>query len=276
MNEKKQMTKDDVINIIAGETAKMRPGGVWGVYTRVSRMDPREPGYSMEVQPDRAIELAKSHGAQDIKLYEDPGQSGKNSKRDGLQNMIYDAKAGRLDVLVFHRVDRLFRNLESLLELVKLLKKNKIKIVSVLENIDTDNWWGRLVLIILGSLAEAYVLQASENTRSGLHRRRMNGRQLGRIPVGYCNGLCSTCKDENGKDYCPLYGGQDRPESQRGKIAVPHPVDRHLIPLIYKLYQDGMSFREVANYLNNNFIKLPDGKEVLFRPRGKRVRHANG
>lgn len=82
-------------------------------------------------------------------------------------------------------------------------------------------------MVILGSLAEAYVWQVSENTRSGLDRRRLHGLHLGRIPLGYCNGLCSTCNDENGKGYCPLFGGQDRVESQRGRIAVPHPVDCH-------------------------------------------------
>lgn len=248
----------------------MRSSGAWGIYTRVSRIDPRQPGYSMETQPDRGVELAKAEGAREIKIYEDPGQSGKNSKRDGLQQMIQDAKAGgRLDVIVFHRVDRLFRNLESLLELVNLLRKNKIKIISILEHIDTDNWWGRLVLVILGSLAEAYVLQVSENTVGGLRRRRFHGLHLGRLPLGYCNGLCSICNDENGRGYCPLYGGPDRPESKHGKIAILHPVDRHVIPLIFKLYQEGMSFREVANYLNNNSVALPDGTEVIFRPRGR-------
>ncbi len=262
-------SREEIIGFVSGEVAKIRKGGVYAIYTRLSRFDPNDPGYSLEIQPDRAEEFARSENASEIKIYSDPGRSGKNSKRDELQRMLNDIKAGRIDVVVFHRIDRVFRNLESLLKFVKILKRYNVRFVSITEQIDTDTWWGRLVLAVLGSLAEAYVWQVSDRTREGLAARRSTGLHLGRLPFGYCNGLCSTCSDVNGKGYCPLYGGSDRFESQRGRISVPHPVDRYAIPLIKDLCLDGKSFREIANFLNNNFVKLPDGFQVLFRPRGK-------
>jgi DNA invertase Pin-like site-specific DNA recombinase len=264
------LKKDDILHILSGDAGRDRPDNVWAVYSRQSHFDPRNPGYSMEFQPDAAEKFARDHGALEVIYFDDANKSGKNSKRDGLQELIYEVKAGRIDVVVFHRIDRVFRNLSSLLDFVGLLKKFNVRFVSVTEHIDTAQWWGKLVLVVLGSLAEAYLWQTSERVRETLGQARSKGKQLGRIPLGYCNGLCSTCTNENGKEYCTLYCSADRPESRRGKVMVPHPVDRHVIPLIFNLYEQGMSFQQIANYLNNNLFTLPDGSRVRFRTRGKR------
>lgn len=250
-----------------GHNFGLRTGQTWAVYSRVSVLDPRHPGYSMETQPDHAQEYARSHGAETIINYADPDCTGRNSNRKGLQEMIHDIKAEKVDVVVVHRLDRLYRNLESLLAFTRLLKKHNIKLVSVTEQIDTTSWWGRLALAVLGHMAESYLHQTSSNTRNGLNTRRRNGLHLGRLPLGYCNGLCSTCTDLNGKDYCPQFGGPDRPESQRGRIAVPHPVDRYAISLIYGMYKQGFSYREIAVHLNTHLACLPDGTSMSFRPR---------
>src|SRR5512138_3425594 len=192
-------SREEIIGFVSSEVAKIRKGGVYAIYTRLSRFDPNDPGYSLEIQPDRAQEFARSENASEIKIYSDPGRSGKNSKRDELQRMLSDIKAGRIDVVVFHRIDRVFRNLESLLKFVKMLKRYNVRFVSITEQIDTDTWWGRLVLAALGSLAEANVWQVSDRTREGLAARRSTGLHLGRLPFGYCNGLCSTCSDVNGR-----------------------------------------------------------------------------
>jgi hypothetical protein len=148
---------------------------------------------------------------------------------------------GKITVLVIHRLDRLHRNLESLLRFLRGLKKHRVRLVSVTEQIDTDSWWVRLVLYILGALAEMYVWQTSVQVREIKAELSRKGHHNGTIPIGYCNGLCSTCADLNGPGYCPLAGQTDRVESQRGRIPVPHPVDRHAILLAHSLYSQDMS-----------------------------------
>ncbi len=193
-----------------------------------------------------------------------------------MQRLIRDVKAGRIDVVVFHRVDRIFRNLKSLLEFVDLLKKNNVRLVSVTEKIDTDTWWGRLVLAVLGSLAEAYLWQTSANITEALGKRRSKGNHLGRIPLGYCNGLCSTCTDHHGPNFCPLIEGKDRPESQRGRVAVPHPLTRHAIPWIFDLFQKGHSYREIAEWLNSHDFILPDGQSIRYQTKAKTLSNPLG
>jgi len=238
------------------------------IYTRVSRIDPRHHGYSMDIQPDKAEEYARSKGWQVYAVYEDPAKTGRNSRRPALQRMIGDIRAGRVTVVVVHRLDRLYRNLESLLKFIRMIKAYKVRLVSVTEQIDTDNWWGRLVLYVLGALAEMYIWQASARTREAKLERVMNGLSNASFRFGYCNGLCSTCKDPNGKDYCTMYGQPDRAESQRGRIPVLHPVEMYAVRIAANLYNKGKSDLEVANDLNSHVFRLPDGSEVTFRTKG--------
>jgi DNA invertase Pin-like site-specific DNA recombinase len=250
--------------------ATLREDSTWAVYSRVSVFDPKNPGYSLDTQPDQAEAFARANGAKNIIFYSDPARSGRNSKREGLQKMYADIKSGKIDAIVVHRIDRLYRNLESLLKFIRLLRKYRVNLFSVTENIDATSIWGRLTLAVLGHMAEAFLHQVSDITRVGLNKRGEKGLHLGRIPLGYCNGLCSTCTDAHGKGYCPLFGGPDRLESQRGRLAVPHPVDRHVIPLIFEMYLQGYSFREIAVHLNTHRIGLPDGSLFQFHPRNQK------
>lgn len=71
--------------------------------------------------------------------------------------MLKNIKAGRILVVVVHRLDRLYRNLESLLAFIRIIKRYNVWLASVTGQIDTDNWWGRLALYVLGALAEMYI-----------------------------------------------------------------------------------------------------------------------
>ena len=247
-----------------------RPDGseMAGIYTRVSRIDHRAHGYSLDIQPDRSEEYAKAKGWQLYQVYEDPARTGRNSRRPALQQMIDDIKAGRITIVVVHRLDRLYRNLESLLRFLRMIKRYRVRLVSVTEQIDTDNWWGRLVLYVLGALAEMYIWQSSARTREAKLERVMRGLSNASFRFGYCNGLCSTCTDPNGKNYCPQFGGLDRVESQRGRVPVPHPIESHAVRMAVHLYSQGKSDLEVASDLNQYLFRLPDGETVHFRTKG--------
>ena len=243
------------------------------VYSRVSNIDPHARSYSMEYQPDRSEEYALSKGWRIVAKYEDPDRTGRNSRRPGLQALIRDVKAGRVSVVVVHRLDRLYRNLESLLRFLRFLKSHRVRLVSVTEQIDTESWWGRLVLYVLGALAEMYVWQTSVRVREVKAEMTRRGLHNGQAPYGYCNGLCSTCNNLNGPGYCPLPGQLDRPESRRGRVPVPHPVDQHAIRLIHALYSQGFSDLDIVDYLNTHRFNLPDGTEAKFHTKGRNNKH---
>jgi len=247
------------------------------VYERVSRYDERSPGYSLEIQPDRAAEYARSQGWTIHKIYSDPNFSGKNSYRPGFKNLLRDIRAGKIQVIVIHKLDRLYRNLESLLRFVRLLQTHRVQLVSVTEKIDTQNWWGRLVTYVLGALAEMWVWQTSERTREAIKTRTAKHHlPAGSFRFGYCNGMCLNCTDPNGSGYCPRVGQPDREESERGRVQVPHPIEAHAVRLIVHLYSQGWSDRDIADHLNRHQFSLPDGSIVQFRTKGILGRYAPG
>jgi len=243
---------------------------VWAVYVRISREDKHRYQYSKDTQPDEAEAYARKHGSGTVVLYKDWDYSGKNSQRPEFQRLRKDIIAGRVDVLVIPRLDRLYRNLESQLRYIRFLKHYNVELVSLTERIEMHSWWGRLVLYVLGALAEMYVWQTSDRTRSALTARLRSGLPNGDLLLGYCNGLCSTCTDPNGGPYCPLFGEPDRADSQRGRIAVPHPVDQYAVVWIHNSYSQGMSDKEIADYLNFHDFSLPNGERVHFRTRGQK------
>jgi len=239
------------------------------IYERVSRFDERSPGYSLQIQPDEAEKYAKNQGWEIYKVYSDPGRSGKNSKRPQFMEMENDIRAGKVQVVVVHRLDRLFRNLESLLRYVRFLQKYHVQLVSVTEKIETNSWWGKLVMYVLGALAEMIIWQTSERTREAIHVRvSKNKLPAGSYRFGYCKGLCKVCTDPNGDNYCPNFGNDHSEENADGKVLVPHPIESHAVCLMAHLYSQGWSDRDIADHLNRNHFTLPNGQVIQFRTKG--------
>jgi len=263
--------------LLSGGPASPSTGVMAAIYERLSRFDERVPGYSLEIQPDRAAAYAHSQGWQIYRVYSDPGYSGKNSHRPRFREMERDIRAGKIQVVVVHRLDRLYRNLESLLRFIRFLQSHRVQLVSVTEQIDTHSWWGRLVMYVLGALAEMWIWQTSERTREAVKTRTAKHHlPAGSYRFGYCNGLCRNCTDPNGPGYCPRTGQPDREESERGRVQVPHPIESHTVRLIVHLYSQGWSDRDIADHLNRHQFTLPDGSIVQFRTKGILGRYAPG
>ena len=98
-------------------------------YTRVSQVDQNHKQYSLEIQPDEVAGYAKSKGLTISKTYCDPDYSGKNSDRPALKELINDIIAGRVDCIIVHRLDRLYRNLESLLAFMRFLEAHNVQLI---------------------------------------------------------------------------------------------------------------------------------------------------
>jgi DNA invertase Pin-like site-specific DNA recombinase len=238
------------------------------VYKRKSRMVPGRTDYSMEFQEGEAEAYIERQGWELHRIYEDPGRTGRNAHRNSLRALIADIKAGRVDIVLVYRLDRVFRNALGFLKLITMMNEYDVVLVSVTERFDTRSWWGRLLMLILAWVAELFIWQVSENTRLALEHRFQQGLHNGRLPLGYCNGLCSACTDPNGEGYCPNYGFEDIGD---GVVGVPHPVDRHAVRLIFEWAADGWSHEEIAGYLNTHRFRLPapdDDLIVQFRPKG--------
>ncbi len=131
-----------------------------------------------------------------------------------------------------------------------------------------DTAWGKLMLTVLGMLAEIYLDNLRQETKKGQRQRARKGLWLGGITFGYCKGLCADCEDPNGKGYCPNYGGQNQGD---GKHLLAHPIESFAVKLAFEWYVTGeYSDTKIAEKLNHTSIKLEDGTEIPFRQKGRR------
>ena len=174
-------------------------------------------------------------------------------------------RGGKFDVVIVDKIDRFYRHLGGLLATLDQLNSCGVSFASVQEKLDFTTPWGKLMLTVLGMLAEIYIDNLRQETRKGKIQHARKGLWLGAIPYGYCNGLCSSCTDPNGRGYCPDFG---KPDKGDGKVMVPHPVDSQVVKKVFQQYAGGnMSHRQIAEWLN--VLQIPTNNGVIVSARQK-------
>ena len=83
-------------------------------YCRVSTEEQAEEGYSIEGQADKLRAYSSLRDLGEVVVIADPGRSGKDMKRPGLQELLAAVEAGHVSHVIVWRLDRLSRNLGDL------------------------------------------------------------------------------------------------------------------------------------------------------------------
>jgi site-specific DNA recombinase len=86
--------------------------------------------------------------------YDDGGFSGGNLERPALQGLLADIRAGRIEIVVVYKVDRLTRSLADFARLVEIFDAQGASFVSVTQQFNTTSSMGRLTLNVLLSFAQ--------------------------------------------------------------------------------------------------------------------------
>jgi len=120
-------------------------------------------------------EYARSKGLETLE-YVDEGISGAKSSRPGLNRMLRDIKHGKVNAVVVTKLDRLGRNLRNLLELVEGFNAQGVQFVVLDQGIDTKTATGKLLLSVLGSVAEFERALIAERVRAGMARIKAEGK----------------------------------------------------------------------------------------------------
>lgn len=106
--------------------------------------------------------------------------SGSSTERPGLNQALAVLKPG--DTLIVWKLDRLGRSLAHLVQLIADLGVQDIDFRSLSDPIDTSSAGGRLILHMMGALAEFERSLIAERTQAGLVAARKRGQRLGRKP----------------------------------------------------------------------------------------------
>src|SRR4026208_1681906 len=128
-------------------------------YTRKSSEEGLEQDFnSLDAQREACeafIASQKHEGWQVLpELYDDGGFSGATMERPALQRLLLDMTAGKIDVVVVYKVDRLTRSLSDFAKIAETFDQKKASFVSVTQQFNTTSSMGRLTLNILLSFAQ--------------------------------------------------------------------------------------------------------------------------
>jgi site-specific DNA recombinase len=193
-----------------------------GIYLRVSTAKQAAEGLSLDAQEQTAREVAQGRGATSIDVYTDAAVKGTQDSRPGLDAMMAGVAAGQLDVVIVYKIDRLGRTQRQLHRNAGLLQDRGVVLVAFGDNIDTSTAQGRMMLGMLGIVAEIETTNISERVLSVQAQRREQGRHAGRGKYGYskAKGVLTADRPDEARIveriHAELHAGVPQAEIARG------------------------------------------------------------
>ena len=161
------------------------------IYTRKSSEEGLEQDFnSLDAQHEACAAYVKSQASEGWKLvrerYDDGGISGGTLERPGLQRLLADIGAGRIDIVVVYKVDRLTRALLDFAKLVEAFDNGGTSFVSITQSFNTTTSMGRLTLNMLLSFAQFEREVTAERIRDKIAQSKAHGMWMGGTPpIGY-------------------------------------------------------------------------------------------
>ena len=196
-------------SIMSGIKKRIRRAGL---YVRVSTEEQALRGFSIEAQIDALKEYCEKQGIKIVDIYADEGISGAKPplKRPALKRLLDDVEAGKIDVILFTKLDRWFRSVKEYFKVQEILEDNKVDWDAIQESYDTSSANGQMAITIFLAVAQNERDRTAERIKVVLEHKRKNkeacfGGQA--IPFGYTkepdeNGVMRLVKDPETKQAC--------------------------------------------------------------------------
>lgn len=217
------------------------------IYTRKSTEHGLQLEFnSLDAQRDACEAYIKSQASLGWKVithpYDDPAFSGGNLERPALQRLLKDIDAGKVDVVVVYKIDRLTRSLADFAKLVEAFDARSISFVAVTQQFNTTTSMGRLTLNVLLSFAQFERELSSERVRDKVAASRRKGKWTGgTVPLGY--------------------------EAKDKKLVI-HPTEAETVRTIFRRYIELKSFGRLVADL--------DKRGIVTKRRNTKVKKFNG
>jgi DNA invertase Pin-like site-specific DNA recombinase len=161
------------------------------IYTRKSHEEGLEQAFnSLDAQREAGVAYVQSQKHEGWSViathYDDGGYSGGSIVRPALQKLLDDVKAGKIDVIVVYKVDRLSRSINDFASMMTLFDAENVSFVSVTQQFNTTTSMGRLTLNMLLSFAQFEREVTGERIRDKITASKQKGIWMGGSPpLGY-------------------------------------------------------------------------------------------
>jgi DNA invertase Pin-like site-specific DNA recombinase len=211
------------------------------IYTRKSSEEGLEQDFnSLQAQREACEAYVTSQRHEGWKAlstaYDDGAYSGGTMERPALKQLLADVGAGKVDIVVVYKVDRLTRSLMDFAKIVEIFDRQNVSFVSVTQAFNTTSSMGRLTLNVLLSFAQFEREVTGERIRDKIAASKKKGLWMGGfVPLGY------------------------RPEQRT--LAI-HNKEAEIVRAIFKLYCETGSVAKVEAELVHRGIRRPKSKAI--------------
>ena len=201
-------------------------------YARFSSYNQRSE--SIDAQIRAMNQFCKQNHWQVVSTYTDEARSATTDNRPQFQQMIADSGKGLFDIVLVHKLDRFSRDRYDSAIYKKKLKKNHVRLCSVLERMD-DSPESIMMEAVLEGMSEYY------------------SRNLAREVMKGMNETALQCKHTGG---CPPLG-YDLDENRH---LIVNESEAQAVRIIFQMFADGHGYTTIIDYLNAHGYKTKRGK----------------
>ena len=205
-------------------------------YIRVSSLKQSENGYSLSNQSEEIKKYTQYHNLNLVSIIGDEGISGLNTKREGYEYLKTLIEQKLIDGVVVYSISRLGRSMVESLRLFELMKSNGVELISIKENINSEELMGKLIFNIMSSINEFEVYQLSERLKD-----------------------CRMMKKEKGLVYNgSIVYGYKRDEKDPDKLIVDE-IEMKVVRRMRMMRGRKWSYNRISNKLNEEKILSKKG-----------------
>lgn len=161
-----------------------------GLFERVSTEEQARFGYSIRNQIEALEEYCINNKYKIVDHYTDEGVSGGKpyTKRPEMKRLLEDVQAGKIDIILFTRLDRWFRNVKEYFKVQEILDDHKVEWKAIWEDYDTTTSNGRMAITIFLAIAQNEREKTAERIKSVFDSKRKNKEAFfgkNSVPFGY-------------------------------------------------------------------------------------------
>jgi len=201
-------------------------------YARYSSDNQRDESIDAQLRAIR--EYCQRNNIQLIKIYTDEARSATTDDRPGFLRIIQESSLGLFDVVIVHKLDRFSRDRYDSAYYKRQLKKNGVRLISVLEHLD-DSPESIILESVLEGMAEYYSRNLARETMKGMRETALQCKHTGGIPpLGY-----NVTED---------------------KSYIINDFEAHIVRMIFEMYASGAGYSKIISVLNSSGYRTKTGR----------------
>ncbi len=203
-------------------------------YIRVSTEGQAKDGVSLENQYKRIAAYCEYKDFELEDVIQDAGVSGGiNKARAGFIDLLNRIEAGGVKAVILYSLERLSRDMLTLLALERLLEEQGVELHTIEGQIDTSSPDGFMSFAMRAFMGEMERRQVKHRTKKAMEFKKSNGQVVGSIPYGY---------------------------RREGKDLMPDLNEQATTKTICQLYEKGTKLSGIVRTLNGQGQKTRTGK----------------